>query len=228
MGADYKIHLASAQVEAPPDNPARAVSRHETHPSAVAQIFQSLALHLFHGVAWTRVANLHRQSYAFVMTDEEPLFMIGTEEVSASLYSLLIAVARSMPRDVSRTGVATLVTLAQSGPLRVTRLADLEGVAQPSMTLLADKLEQLELVERRRDPNDRRATLIALTPKGRTYLHQRQRIGAARLDELIGSLPRHHVRLLVEALPAIAGLSQASNRLTHIGSSELRASGGSS
>lgn len=162
------------------------------------------------------------------MSDEESLFMIRTDEVSASLYSLLISVAHSMPRDVSRTGVATLTTLAQSGPLRVTRLADLEGVAQPSMTILADKLEQLELVERRRDASDRRATLISLTPKGRSYLRRRQRIGAAHLDELIASLPNDQIRLLVEALPAITSLSHAASRLTDTGSSELQASDGGS
>ncbi len=150
----------------------------------------------------------------FPMPDEARQATITMREVSQCLFSLVISIAHGMPRDVSRTGVATLNTLARSGPLRITRLADLEGVAQPSMTLLIDKLERLGLVERRRDSSDRRAILISLTPPGLSYLHEREKIGVERLAQLIGDLQEEHARMLASALPAIASLSQSASEVS--------------
>ena len=143
------------------------------------------------------------------MTTKESLLATPVEELASSLYSLMISVIHNMPRDMSKTGVATLNTLADSGPLRITRLADLEGVAQPSMTLLVDRLERQGLVERRRDNNDRRATLISLTDAGRSYLSRRKQVGTERLADLIAELPNEQARLLLDALPAISRLRQA-------------------
>lgn len=131
------------------------------------------------------------------------------EKVSTALYQLVVSVAHGMPRDISRTSVATLNTLEMSGPLRITRLADLEGVTQPTMTTLVDKLELSGMVQRMPDSTDRRATLIDLTEQGRSYLRQRRTIGTERLAQLIGQLPEDLATLLATALPAISELNQS-------------------
>lgn len=82
------------------------------------------------------------------------------------------------------------------------------------MTTLVDKLEQAGLVERRPDSRDGRAILINLTEHGRSYLRQRRRIGARRLTDLIEGLPEEQIRVLVQALPAIAQLGQTATLLT--------------
>ncbi|MFI7741564.1 MarR family winged helix-turn-helix transcriptional regulator [Kocuria rhizosphaericola] len=53
-----------------------------------------------------------------------------------------------------------------SGSLRVKDLADALRIAPRSATEVVDLLEQKGLVERVPDPSDRRATLVALTPRG--------------------------------------------------------------
>ena len=53
-----------------------------------------------------------------------------------------------------------------TGTLRVKDLADVLRIAPRSATEVVDLLEQKGLVERVPDPSDRRATLVALTPRG--------------------------------------------------------------
>jgi DNA-binding MarR family transcriptional regulator len=49
---------------------------------------------------------------------------------------------------------------------RLTDLAAMAGMTRPSMLALVDELEHHGLLERRPDPTDKRAKLIALTPAG--------------------------------------------------------------
>jgi len=142
------------------------------------------------------------------MSVEKVTSTYKSEQLSAALYSLLVSVARSMPRDISRTGVSVLNTLEQIDPQRITRLAEIENVTQPTMTLLIDKLQLMGLVERHRDNDDRRATLISLTRTGKSYLSQRRRIGTERISDLIANLPSEQTNLLIDALTAITNLSR--------------------
>jgi len=144
----------------------------------------------------------------FSMPEDQRNTNQTAEQISAALFSLLLSVARSMPRDLSRTGVATLSLLQLSGPQRITRLAELEGVTQPTMTTLLDKLENIGLVERHPDDSDGRATLISLSEFGVSYLSQRQQIGTERIADLIARLPRDQAQRLADALAALVSLSK--------------------
>ena len=98
--------------------------------------------------------------------------------------------------------------LRDSGPQRITALAEAESVAQPTMTTLVGRLERAGYVSRTPDPTDGRATLIALTDEGREVL---ARFGDQRADLLAG--PLSHLdsadrAALEAALPALDGLIQ--------------------
>jgi DNA-binding MarR family transcriptional regulator len=54
----------------------------------------------------------------------------------------------------------------QDGPRRITELAELEGLAQPTTTLLIKRLEELGLVRRERQTDDGRVVLVSLEPAG--------------------------------------------------------------
>ncbi|TAN31037.1 MAG: MarR family transcriptional regulator [Actinomycetota bacterium] len=155
----------------------------------------------------------------FSMPENAPISKKTAEHISAALYSLLVSVARSMPRDLSRTGVATLSRLEQSGPQRITRLAELEGVTQPTMTTLLDKLAHMGLVERHPDESDGRATLISLSRFGKSYLSQRQQIGTERIADLVSRLPSEQIQLLADALTSLTSLSQAAALLLAVDTS---------
>ena len=127
--------------------------------------------------------------------------------VAQSLYGLVVAAVRRGTRDISLTAASTLATL-DAGPRRITELAVIEGVAQPSMTILVNRLEQSGLVERRRDPGDQRVVLVALTDAGRDYRLQRRRSWAEEFFRLIEKLPEDELAALLAAGPAIEHLRQ--------------------
>jgi DNA-binding MarR family transcriptional regulator len=115
-------------------------------------------------------------------------------------------------QGLSLTAAATLTTLRRSGPSRLTELAVTEGVSQPSMTALVGRLADQGLVQRRADPADRRAVLIALTPAGADLLDRRREDRAARLAGPLDGLADDDVRAITDALPALARLAGV---LTH-------------
>jgi DNA-binding MarR family transcriptional regulator len=82
---------------------------------------------------------------------------------SAILVRLLIKQVRS--REISRTEMQVLSILSE-GPRRITELAELEGVAQPTMTLLVRRLQERGWTEREGLPDDGRVVIISLTEAG--------------------------------------------------------------
>ena len=80
-------------------------------------------------------------------------------------------VLRRVSDDLSRTEGGILRMLLD-GPRRITELAELEGLAQPTVTVLIKRLEERGLTERARDADDGRVALISLTGAGRDALQQ--------------------------------------------------------
>jgi MarR family transcriptional regulator for hemolysin len=64
------------------------------------------------------------------------------------------------------TQASLLVFLHESGPLRQTQLARRLGQGRAATGSTVDLLERRGLVERRADPEDRRAWLVDVTPEG--------------------------------------------------------------
>jgi DNA-binding MarR family transcriptional regulator len=113
------------------------------------------------------------------------------------------ALMRESPSDLSRTAASVLARLNGEGPQRVTVLALSEHVAQPSMSLLLQRLVSRGFVERRHDPEDRRASRIAITDAGRQVMTDRAearsrwlRDRLARLDDTDRGVLRRAVELL--------------------------------
>ncbi|WP_328469797.1 MarR family transcriptional regulator [Actinoplanes sp. NBC_00393] len=70
------------------------------------------------------------------------------------------------PWNVSPSQSRALGVLMHHGEMRLSALAEHLRIAPRSATEVVDDLQQRGLVERRPDPADRRATLVALTPQG--------------------------------------------------------------
>ena len=126
------------------------------------------------------------------------------------VYRLSAAVVRytSQPRQMSLTGVSTLSTLERRGAQRISELAAVQGVAQPSMTVLIGSLEQAGLVTRRPDPSDGRAVLVSLTAAGKQFLVELRQAGAQRLSEFVGKLSDEDSAALIAAVPALLRLRE--------------------
>ena len=128
--------------------------------------------------------------------------------VAEALYRLVSAAVRQQPRQISLTSASTLATVERTGPRRITDLAAIEGVTQPSMTALVTVLERAGLVARRPDPHDQRVVLVALTAAGTDYLRSRRRAGAEAFARLIDKLPPDETAILLAAAPALQHLNE--------------------
>lgn len=131
--------------------------------------------------------------------------------IGTALYGLAIGAVRRSPRELSLTASATLATLDRTGPRRITDLAVIEGVTQPAMTVLVRVMEESGLVERRRDPSDKRVTRVSLTEAGASYVRTRRRAGVDAFVRLIDQLPDDQVEALRAALPALRHLAALDN-----------------
>jgi len=106
-----------------------------------------------------------------------------------SLADALGAVARELreksaetlaPWDITPGHLRALRTLTRHGTMRLSELSDHLRIAPRTATEVADALQARDLVRRRADPADRRATLIEVTEHGATILTE---IRAARGTE---------------------------------------------
>ena len=90
--------------------------------------------------------------------------------------------------DLSAPAGFALNRVCREGPLRLTSLAAMEGVSQPSMTQLMQRLERQGLVVRLADPDDGRAALIGITAEGQALLDDRKNSRRERLAALLATL----------------------------------------
>lgn len=80
-------------------------------------------------------------------------------------------------RALDRSAYVILRHLESAGPLNVSALADRLNLDGSTVTRQVTALENAALVERRRDPNDGRGTVIAATDRG---LEQMEAVRVAR------------------------------------------------
>jgi len=92
------------------------------------------------------------------------------------------------PWDVTPSEARALGVLTRHGPMRLGALSEHLRIAPRSATEVADGLAAAGLVERRPDPDDRRATLVVLTPHGEAVADGIRSARAAEADEFFARL----------------------------------------
>jgi DNA-binding MarR family transcriptional regulator len=115
---------------------------------------------------------------------------------------------RGMPARMSSTSITTLDSLGYSGPMRITDLAEFQGVTQPGMTMLVNRLAADGYAERFPDPTDGRATLVRITPAGRQVLTERHAARSAAISAAITRLPAEQQQALSAAAEALHALTK--------------------
>lgn len=99
----------------------------------------------------------------------------GHAELASALRLSLLRAARRLRSQRVNTAatlsqLSALATVCKSGPLSAGEIAAIERVQPPSMTKILAALEQSGWVERSSSPEDRRQSIIAITPAGRDLL----------------------------------------------------------
>jgi DNA-binding MarR family transcriptional regulator len=118
-----------------------------------------------------------------------------------------LVLRRVTPR-LSRSEAGLLAAL-DGGPRRITELADLEGHAQPTMTLLVKRLGAKGWVARERDPGDRRVVLVSLTDAGSAALEDVRAAYRAVLRDHLVAMSDDEIAALVHATEALESLLAA-------------------
>jgi len=95
-----------------------------------------------------------------------------------------LADQRARQYGMTRAQWAVLIRLDRSEGLKQSELAEILDLQPITLTRLLDRLAQNGLIERRPDPNDRRANRLFLTPAARPLLERLSGIGA----EMIGTV----------------------------------------
>ena len=106
------------------------------------------------------------------------------------------------------TRVSVLFSVVRMGPLRLSELANVEGVNPTMLSRVIAELGEQGLVRRVPDPEDRRAALVDATPAGKRL---REQILGERNDVLsiqLGQLSVADRRALDDALPVLEALAE--------------------
>jgi DNA-binding MarR family transcriptional regulator len=123
--------------------------------------------------------------------------------------------AKQVDSELSHTEAIMLNTL-RDGPRRITELAECEGLAQPTTTLLVKRLEEVGFVRRERQADDGRVVLVSLEPAGIQALEDfraqfmallRADLATTTTDEQIAALA-----IATEALESLINVLQQPRR----------------
>jgi DNA-binding MarR family transcriptional regulator len=138
--------------------------------------------------------------------DHSPIGVVGRiSRLARGLEARLDAVYREHGLEPGWHDV--LATLRRAGPpyrLRPSELAGTLMLTSSGTTKRLDRLEEAGLVARAPDPDDRRGTLITLTPAGRKLIDE---VTPAHLDNerrLVAALSEQEQRRLAELLRKLA------------------------
>jgi DNA-binding MarR family transcriptional regulator len=130
------------------------------------------------------------------MTDinmSEDQRMITPEQVGERYLAVHRRMVRAVNGEMSGCGLTmarakVLRSLHEQGPTRQSVLAADFGMSPHSITDIVDGLERLGLAERRPDPDDRRAKLVAITDAGEASLDVANATRERLLTQIFGSL----------------------------------------
>ena len=102
-----------------------------------------------------------------------------------------------------------VMNLLAEGPVSQHELGAQLGIDRTTVVELIDDLEKQGVVERRRNPADRRSYALHLTPKGRTVQKRATKAFDAAVDEFFGPLTSVERKALADMLTRMILAAQA-------------------
>lgn len=121
-------------------------------------------------------------------------------------------ISRHLDRQVrgdrlTLTAASVLATITRFGPIRLSELADIEGVNPTMLSRMISRLEEDGLLRRHPDPDDRRAVLVEVTETGHAEQLRFRAERTALLTARLAAMPAEQGAELLAALPALETLA---------------------
>ena len=147
------------------------------------------------------------------MSKDTPIDAPGLWLVLMRCHRALSHVAELSIRDsdLGLTDFAVLEALLHKGPLTIGEIQSRVPLALGSMTATVDRLEERKLIRRTPSPDDRRARVLKLTPRGKAAVEEAFRRHAADLESAMAVLTSSEKRELRSLLKKL-GIFAATRR----------------
>ncbi len=136
------------------------------------------------------------REFAFLLNDVARLLRTYADQKAAQF-------------GITRAQWAVMSRLDRSEGLKQSELAEMLDLQPITLTRLLDRLSEHGLIERRDDPNDRRANRLFLTPSARPLLEQLSDLGEDLMTTVLAGIDQATVKEM------LANLSIARDNLRH-------------
>jgi MarR family transcriptional regulator for hemolysin len=110
---------------------------------------------------------------------------------------------RARQFGISRAQWAVLIRIERTEGLKQSELAEMLDLQPITLTRLLDRLAENELIERRADPNDRRANRLYLKPAAKPLLGQLADLGADMMETVLEGLSTASIERMLKELGAV-------------------------
>ena len=104
---------------------------------------------------------------------------------------------------VTRAQWKVLFKLTRSPGLRQVELADMLDLEPITLCRIVDRLEEAGLVERTRDPDDRRAWRLQVTAKAQPLVDKLQAVGAKLVDQAFSGIDPQDIEITRQVLARV-------------------------
>jgi MarR family transcriptional regulator for hemolysin len=128
-----------------------------------------------------------QRNFGFLLKDLSRLYVLRFEERARSI-------SRTLPQ------CKVLVRLEDNEGVSQARLAEVSEVDPMTMVRIVDRMEADGLLERRPDPEDRRARCLFLTAKGRSLLDEVWRLAEETRAEVFAGVARADREVFMKVL----------------------------
>jgi DNA-binding MarR family transcriptional regulator len=117
-----------------------------------------------------------------------------------------------LPPGMNSAQARTLLAIHDAGPQRVTDLARLDHLKQPTMSAVLIRMERLGWVRRLEDSDDLRAVVVHLTAAGERIASDLIAARTTVLQSYLDRLPVTDFAAIAAALPALRKLTRRRER----------------
>ena len=116
--------------------------------------------------------------------------------------------AAGQAAGLTPTGISLLLNVDRTGPIRLSELADSEGINPTMLSRVVGGLVDDGLLERSSDAGDRRAAWVNATRSGHRLAERMRRERTDALNDAMGALDERERRLIEDALGSLESLAE--------------------